>query len=135
MEQHGHRPVVGRSETMTEGEDRPLVGSVWSDACVVATYETTYSSIFTVTTNVTDVAVASRCCVLRSWRCAADKKEHRKEKNGFHETPNMFIGGQAVILQEFQRCAAPSRLSDLDQRGGLPDERHILHCQERVDTM
>ena len=57
---------------------------MWFDACVVATYETTYASIIAVFACVTSGARASRCCV-RRWRCAAAKKEHRKDKNRFHD--------------------------------------------------
>jgi hypothetical protein len=56
---------------------------------VVAAYETTYASIFAVTTDVTDVAVARRRCVRRSCRCAAAKEDHREQKDGFHETPSV----------------------------------------------
>ena len=59
-------------------------GSVWLDAYVVGTYETTYASVIAVFTRVTNFAVA-RCCCVRRWRCAAANKEHGKDKNQFHE--------------------------------------------------
>lgn len=76
-------------------------GSVWFDACVVATYETTYASIVAVSACVTNVTRASRCCV-RRWRCAAAKKEHGKDKNRFHENLQQGLRADAAPFMHAQ---------------------------------
>jgi len=78
---------------------------------VVAAYETTYASIFAVTT---DVADASRRCVRRSWCCAAAKKDHRQEKDGFHEAPSVQPGDLLKAISMDGTLTLRARVKDVE---------------------